>query len=201
MPGNIVRDTIFSGGGVDPSQPLVMDPGVPIETNKVKAPNDNGVALVDNADNGWEILDGGHLRSADKFIAIGKDSPGCPVNIKMLSSSDAYLFLLENFDEEFPIFILKTVSQRIVQEMYDSAEGLNIKFDPDGDSYFKGGKVGFGTNSPSANADITLEGGVINLKETTTPTNDIGYGKVYTKADNNLYFQDGAGNERQISFV
>ena len=63
------------------------------------------------------------------------------------------------------------------------------------------GSVGIGTPAPSANADLTLEGGVLNLKETTTPSADANYGKVYTKSDNKLYFQDGAGNEHEIALV
>jgi len=60
-------------------------------------------------------------------------------------------------------------------------------------------KVGIGTASPSANADLTLEGGVLNLKETTTPTADTHYAKIYSKADNRLYWQDGAGTEHTIT--
>lgn len=41
----------------------------------------------------------------------------------------------------------------------------------------------------------------INLKEMTTPTAITNYGAVYTKSDNNLYFQDGAGVEHQLAFV
>lgn len=51
-------------------------------------------------------------------------------------------------------------------------------------------------NTISANYDLMLAGdGVLGLKETTTPTADANYGKIYTKNDNNIYFQDGAGNE------
>jgi len=63
------------------------------------------------------------------------------------------------------------------------------------------GQVGIGTNAPSANADLTLESGVLNLKETTTPTADTNYGKIYTKSDNKLYFQDGAGNEYTVDYT
>jgi hypothetical protein len=63
------------------------------------------------------------------------------------------------------------------------------------------GHVGIGTTSPSIYADLTLEGGVLCLKETTTPTKDTDYGKIYTKNDNKLYFQDGAGTEHEIDFV
>jgi len=63
------------------------------------------------------------------------------------------------------------------------------------------GEIGIGTETPSANADLTLESGVLNLKETTTPTADTNYGKIYTKSDNKLYFQDGAGNEYTVDYT
>ena len=63
------------------------------------------------------------------------------------------------------------------------------------------GNVGIGTASPSANADLTLEGGALALKEIATPTADANYGKVYTKTDNKLYFQDGAGTEHEIAYA
>lgn len=54
----------------------------------------------------------------------------------------------------------------------------------------------------SANYDLMLAGdGVLGLKETTTPTADADHGKVYTKTDNKIYFQDGAGAEHEIAFV
>ena len=44
-------------------------------------------------------------------------------------------------------------------------------------------------------------GGQLYLKECTTPTPDAGYGAIYTKNDNNLYFQDGAGAEHTVTIV
>ena len=41
----------------------------------------------------------------------------------------------------------------------------------------------------------------VTLKETTTPTALADHGKVYTKNDNKLYFQDGAGTEHEIAFA
>lgn len=66
-------------------------------------------------------------------------------------------------------------------------------------SISRDGNVGFGISTP--NEGITLEAGVISLKETTTPVATTNYGKVYTKTDNKLYFQDGAGTEHEIAFV
>lgn len=71
-------------------------------------------------------------------------------------------------------------------------------FDSDG-IYVPYGHVTIGNGFPSANADLTLKDtGAISLLETTTPTAEANYGKVYTKSDNALYFQDGAGTEHTI---
>ena len=69
-----------------------------------------------------------------------------------------------------------------------------------GDSPATLSALGIGV-AASANADIVCEGGEIMLKETTTPSDDAGYGKVYTKSDNVLYFQDGAGVEHALGAV
>jgi hypothetical protein len=47
----------------------------------------------------------------------------------------------------------------------------------------------------------TLNKNVLTLIETTTPTPVAGSGKLYTKSDNILYFQDGAGTETAVGFV
>ena len=59
------------------------------------------------------------------------------------------------------------------------------------------GNVGIGTVTP--NEGLTLEGGVLSIKETTTPTATVNYGKIYTKSDNELYFQDGSGAENILA--
>lgn len=41
----------------------------------------------------------------------------------------------------------------------------------------------------------------IGLNETITPTATDSVGKIYTKSDNKIYFQDGAGTEHEIAFV
>jgi len=50
-------------------------------------------------------------------------------------------------------------------------------------------------------SEVILEGGIIAIKETSTPTAVADYGRVYCKSDNKLYFQDGAGSEHEISFA
>jgi hypothetical protein len=61
--------------------------------------------------------------------------------------------------------------------------------------------VGINTSSPSSNANLTLGDGTLCMAETTTPTADTNFGKIYCKNDNKLYFQDGAGTEHEIQFV
>ena len=63
------------------------------------------------------------------------------------------------------------------------------------------GVLGVGV-TPTANmAGVVIQAGRLTLKETTTPTADADYGKIYCKSDNKLYFQDGAGTEHEISLV
>jgi len=64
------------------------------------------------------------------------------------------------------------------------------------------GNVNILGTSVSDNYDLALLGdGTLCLKETSTPTADTNYGKVYCKNDNKLYFQDGAGTEHEIAFI
>ena len=58
------------------------------------------------------------------------------------------------------------------------------------------------TNLTVADVSDTLKisgAGVLSLHETTTPTAMPDYGKVYTKSDNELYFQDGGGTEHTVT--
>ena len=61
--------------------------------------------------------------------------------------------------------------------------------------------VKFGDNNAYWFAQILHEngGGQVFLKECTTPTAQGGYGALYTKADNKLYFQSGDGNEHEVT--
>ena len=63
------------------------------------------------------------------------------------------------------------------------------------------GNIGIGLTPTSNMVGLSIEDGCITLKERATPTADADYGKVYTKTDNKLYFQDGAGTEHELAFV
>jgi hypothetical protein len=49
------------------------------------------------------------------------------------------------------------------------------------------------------NIPIRIEGGGLQMKETATPAATADYGQIYTKTDNLLYFQDGAGTEQKVT--
>jgi len=62
------------------------------------------------------------------------------------------------------------------------------------------GQLSVGATAPSVNYEVgAVNTGIICMKESTTPTDDSGYGKIYCKADNKLYFQDGAGVEHEVA--
>jgi len=53
----------------------------------------------------------------------------------------------------------------------------------------------------SEDSGATVHCTSVTVKETTTPSALADHGKIYTKDDNKLYFQDGAGTEHEISFA
>jgi len=62
--------------------------------------------------------------------------------------------------------------------------------------------IGIGGAPADNDGDLYLmKDGVLGMKETATPTATADYGKIYTKNDNKLYFQDGAGTEHEVAFV
>jgi hypothetical protein len=60
--------------------------------------------------------------------------------------------------------------------------------------------AGVGAQETSPKSALTVGGdGVLSLDETTAPSSDAGYGKVWTESDNRLYFQDGGGTEHVVT--
>jgi len=55
-----------------------------------------------------------------------------------------------------------------------------------------------GQTTPTIGSFTTINGEYLFLSETTTPTPIANNGAVYTKSDNKLYFQDGAGVEHEL---
>jgi len=64
-------------------------------------------------------------------------------------------------------------------------------------------KFGNATTNPTVTFQgtgaIIMDGGYVQIKEITTPSATASYGALYTKSDNALYFQDGAGVEHTVT--
>ena len=64
------------------------------------------------------------------------------------------------------------------------------------------GKIGVGLTPTASMPGLAIEAGVLTIKEISNiPEPDINYGKVFTKNDNKLYFQDGAGVQHEIAYA
>ena len=82
----------------------------------------------------------------------------------------------DSFDEKQKAFFL--LLQKELEEHFQAQQ------------YFEG--------SVAIDGDLSLENGLLVMKETTLPTALADYGKVWTESDNTLHFQDGAGTEYTI---
>lgn len=142
---------------------------------------------INNGDDGDSPTSVVTIDSAGK-VGIGTISPEWPLHIK----SSAPWLLFEDTDDSQKWRVGGSGGKLYFYDLIDSRTVMVM----DGD-----GNVGIGTSTPSAYADLTLEGGALCIKERTTPTANADYGKIYTKSDNKLYFQDGAGTEHEIQFV
>ena len=56
----------------------------------------------------------------------------------------------------------------------------------------------YATDNIHMHANTVIDSGVLFLSETTTPTAITNHGAIYTKNTNDLFFQDGAGNEHLL---
>lgn len=156
-------------------------------------------------------------------IGIGTDSPG--TLLQLAKDGDAYI-TLQNLTNEHTDggaetkIIFKDHGNKALAQIQASHDGVvddtkgdlilstntgaalteALRINSSQESIFAG-KIGIGL-TPTANmAGLSIEAGLLTLKETTTPTADANYGKIYTKNDDKLYFQDGAGAEHEISLV
>ena len=148
------------------------------------------------------------------------------VTIGVAASANARLEIVGSADDQQLIVKANSTQTANILEIQDSSANVLVSIDDSGGAVFneQGNDVDFrvegntsthlifadagndnvtiNATAVSANYDLMLAGdGVLGLKETTTPTADTNYGKIYTKTDNKLYFQDGAGVEHEIAFV
>ncbi len=73
-----------------------------------------------------------------------------------------------------------------------STNNLILKTDADEDVILDTRNVGIGTTNP--NEALTIEAGVISIKETTAPSATATYAKIWTEDNNEIFVQTGDGN-------
>lgn len=115
-----------------------------------------------------------------------------------------------HFDELHDVTVTSAANQDII--WYESAQSRWVNatlansldplyIDADGDTMTgdliidaaSGALIIADTASPTNAGGLTIGDGLITMKETTVPTADANYAKIWTQSDNNLYFQDGSG--------
>jgi hypothetical protein len=135
-------------------------------------------------------------------VGIGTTNPGAELEIQNSSDgSDAVNVSNASGGRIFGVNSDPTGDGEVrIRNSSDSVKIL-LSADTSTASYFKGGNVGIGLDPTSNMEGLSIEQGLLTLKERATPTADTNYGKIYTKTDNKIYFQDGAGVEHEIAFV
>jgi len=137
-------------------------------------------------------------------VSFGSSTGGTDITLKR--DADAILAQKSGTDiQEYRIYNTTTDSEFASLGWKNTADVFTIETERGTGTDFPialmGGKVGIGTATPSVHADLTLEGGALALKETTIPTADADYGKIWTESDNTLHFQSGAGVEYTIDIT
>jgi len=134
------------------------------------------------------------FNSSANNLVIGSGSGTQGLTIYGGSSGGSYIYFSDGTTGSDPYegFLQYRHTERALR--FGVAAGPRMTLDANG-------SLGIATTAPSSNADLTLGNGELCIAETTTPTADANFGKVYCKSDNKLYFQDGAGTEHEIAFA
>ncbi len=132
-----------------------------------------------------------------KTWGIKVDTSGGMALSNVSNSRNPVLISSSAYAETLVLWDIEIVLNQLANDTNTRIEGLNNDYcfflDAGNDN------ITINATSVSANYDLMLAGdGVLGLKETTTPTADTNYGKIYTTTLNSLYFQDGAGIEHNL---
>ena len=191
---------------IDSSENVTLQGTLQVGGNVIKASDGGNTITMDTSDN---VTIAGDLTVTGGKITFG--------NAEYISNeSDNFITLLTNPSSSGQAIIssagatqlqIKSVNNDAHITFFNGSSTIwNIGYDYDDSNILKfdyGNTTGNATKlNLTSGGELILSGdGVIALKETTTPTAVADYGRIYTKNDNKLYFQDGAGTEHEISFA
>lgn len=189
-----------------------------ISADQIAARDGDGLLLSDDGGNGVFVEDGGQvgigtvtpnvvLRVESEMdgtdgITVVNNSTGNSAASRLwlttLGKGDSHILLTVN-PSSLTYWSLGVDSD--ASASFKLAKALSLGTASDVLTMDVSGNMGLGL-TPTANmAGLSVEAGIVTVKETTTPTADTNYGKIYCKADNKLYFQDGAGDEHEITLA
>ncbi|NJR75228.1 MAG: hypothetical protein HC773_19500 [Scytonema sp. CRU_2_7] len=138
------------------------------------------------------------LRSTIQFKQAGTDgtNPGGAIEFGTQTNGNAGFFNHVRLDNDGKFTVNLNFRTLADFEVRKQTSGIALFVD------VSTSQVVIGSNTVFTNADLMLDvGGWLGLKETATPTGTTNYGKIYTKSDNLLYFQDGDGVEHLVTIV
>jgi hypothetical protein len=191
----------FNEQGADPSTPAAGFSGIYMKADGLYSIDDDGNVTGPINNDAAVILAPG---SSTRNIILPTAGDYIPLILRGYASAQtANLFEVKEGSAGTDVFTITGTGAVTFQNFTDSATGFRILDKDGGNTIFNVNtteeNIVIGGASVSANYDLGLiNSGVLMLKETTTPTADTNYGKLYWKNDNKFYGQDGAGEEHVI---
>ena len=194
LPGNA---TVTGNLSVDGNTTLGNASSDSITLNASTVSTPNGL----NFDTDTLVID-----QANNRIGIGKAAPEQPLHIYSNTNNSDCSVIIENANTggscgvHFRSGVSDVYAIGVVKQNnnFRIAMGTHLATDAHSVLEIQNSNVGIGTVTP--NEKLTVEG-AISLDHISSPSATSGYGKLYAKSDNKLYFMDAAGTETDLLSV